>query len=68
MSFSQSAEDGTCGIVLCMAGEGVVPGGLYGPLSATGPAKIQSHGKFNNEAGEKMLWELSEEAVGKFEL
>ena len=51
-----------------MASEGVVPGGLYGPRGATGPAVKQGHGPFNNEAGEKLLWELSEEAVGEFAL
>lgn len=66
MSFSQSAEDGTCGIVKCMADKDVIAGGMYGPKGATGPAVIQSHGPYNNEAGETLLWEASEEAVGKF--
>lgn len=68
MSFSQSPEDGTMGILQGMAGEGVKSGQLWGPKGITGPAVIEGPGKLTWKSDGSMLWEESEKACGKFEI
>jgi len=68
MSFSQSPEDGTMGLLHCMCAAGVKGGELYGPTGITGKAVPNKVGKHTNDKGADLLWNLSEEACGKFEV
>lgn len=69
MVVSQSAEDGTLGILVCCCDPKVENGGFYGPLGAgmKGPAKLlppKPEEKLADEASRDMLWEASEQATG----
>lgn len=68
MSMSQSKEDGAMGILTCMCSANVKSGEFYGPAGATGPAKRVGFGFLTTKKAEKVLWEASEAALGKFEL
>jgi hypothetical protein len=72
MHFSQSAEDGTLPLLFaCFSpetgnGDFWEPNGIGGMRGA--PAKVE-YGKHSTDADQqKMLWEQSEEACGKFEV
>mmetsp|Transcript_7685 Transcript_7685/g.11617 ORF Transcript_7685/g.11617 Transcript_7685/m.11617 type:complete len:219 (-) Transcript_7685:52-708(-) len=67
--LSQSAEDGTMGILKCMAGKDVESGDFYGPEGLTGKAdKLEPEDFLYDTESKATLWQLSEEAVGKFNI
>lgn len=66
----QSPEDGTCGILTCMAMDDVKSGILYGPVAEKGAAleialpTDDEDKEIFNDADMEMVWEASEAAVG----
>jgi NAD(P)-dependent dehydrogenase (short-subunit alcohol dehydrogenase family) len=68
--ISQSAEDGAMPLLQCAFGKGVVSGDFYEPgkwMNTVGPAvKVELGKECTDEGSQKLLWEVSEEAVGKF--
>jgi len=66
MTFSQSAEDGSMGIIQCMCGPDANSGELWGPKSMTGkPQKLKPEKLLTYEDSKNMLWELSCKAIGE---
>lgn len=78
MRFCQSAQDGTLPLLECIVGEDVqsgdliVPGkrGVIGTIVGDGVAGWPAKRKFEkncvSKAGQEVLWEESEKAVGPF--
>lgn len=69
----QSIEDGSIGIGRCSLQEGIKNGDFYGPSGGRNAAKgdavlLDPEDICNDEESKKMLWEVSESAVGKFDL
>jgi len=69
MRFSQSAEDGSMGILSCMCLPDATSGQFYGP--GTGSAAIKGEAKpfalesfYDNAATRDLLWTKSEAAIG----
>eukprot|EP00961_Rhodomonas_salina_P286244 3867660-Rhodomonas_salina.1 len=67
MMLSQSAEDGTCGILQCIAGPNVQSGEFYGVNGIFyGPAVLVKPSKrCTSEEAKDMLWEVSDAAIGE---
>lgn len=71
---SQSPEDGAVGIFMCMFEPDLEPGGIYGPHPTWthGPAvhlpSAQDVPVCNKEESKALLWSLSEQACGPFDL
>lgn len=81
MKYAQSAEDGTMPLLNACFSPETVNGdfwepkgnmgvmGMFGPSGFKGPAaKVQYDKNSSDEKQQAMLWEKSEEAVGKFEI
>jgi NAD(P)-dependent dehydrogenase (short-subunit alcohol dehydrogenase family) len=69
----QSVEDGTIGIGRCCLQEGVKSGDFYGPAGGRNAMKgdavlLEPEDICTDEESKKMLWEVSEAAVGKFDI
>lgn len=69
---SQSAEDGAMPLLQCAFGMDVQNGDFWEPshyMNMVGPAtKVKLTKECTDEGSQKMLWEASEEACGKFEI
>lgn len=72
MRFSQSAEDGAMPLLACCFDPATENGDFWEPGgrgNMTGPAtKVTWDALSSNEDSGKLLWEKSEEALGKFEI
>jgi hypothetical protein len=78
MRWSQSEEDGAMPLLQCACAKDVAPRAFYGPGekglpgmfmgdTMTGkPKALKPEKVCTNEDSKKMLWELSEKAVGPF--
>ena len=70
--MAQSAEDGTMPLLTCAFGKNVSNGDFWEPskyMRASGPAaKFELGSECTDEASKNVLWEVSEAAVGKFEI
>lgn len=67
--FMQSAEDGSTGLLKGMMDPEAKSGKLYGPLGLAGaPISNPLKPHETDAAAKKMLWRMSEEATGKFEI
>ena len=68
--MSQSAEDGAMPLLQCAFGTEVESGDFWEPshyMNTVGPAiKVKLSKECTDEGSQKMLWEASEEACGKF--
>ena len=63
-NFAQSGEDGTMGLLRCVAEPGVTSGDFYGPSGMTGPAVLMPEEALADAAGRALLWRASTEATG----
>jgi NAD(P)-dependent dehydrogenase (short-subunit alcohol dehydrogenase family) len=65
MSQSQSAEDGTAGIVMCCCARDVASRQFYGPKAATGAAEVlKEDGKHAAQEYRDLLWSESQKTTG----
>lgn len=70
MSYSQSSEDGTMGILRAGAAADVANGDFYGPKGFGGEAVPLDRAReklAKNPEGIALLWDLSERACGRFQ-
>ncbi len=70
MKMSQSAEDGTMGLLSCMCRADAKSGQFYGPgsgmMAARGPAVAFALEDFyDNDKTRTLLWDLSSKAIGR---
>lgn len=73
MKASQSPQDGTLGLLSCVALEGVENRSFYGPGQGrgalTGPAKsLKLESFYDNDKQKDLLWTSCEKAVGSFQI
>lgn len=69
MTQAQSANDGTIPLLTCMTNPGLSSGDFYGPTEGFGwmrglPKKLVPESYLHDDASKKLLWELSEQAIG----
>jgi len=68
MCMSQTAEEGTMGVLRCSLDPEAVPGGFYGPGGMMGlkglPQHLTVHAWVNTAANKDLLWTASVKAVG----
>lgn len=74
MTQAQSANDGTIPLLTCMTIPSLSSGDFYGPTEGFGwmrglPKKLVPEPYLHDEASKKLLWDLSEQAIGsKFDI